>query len=113
MVQLSPRLLCRHWPRDPLGSFVLEIRVDQEQSMISTEMQQSVSIVCTLGTDSEPTTQMHFHLRVHITSQDYDVRNFCTVAQSRKFPIGKLAVPFDKECGCWKFPRKLDPYQMY
>ena len=94
MVQLSPRLLCRRWPlRDPLGSFVLEIRVDQEQSMISTEMQESVPIVCTLGTDSEPATQMSFHggqstnLRVHITSQDHNVRAFCSVDQFRNFPV--------------------------
>ena len=94
MVQLSPTLLCRRWPsRDPLGSFVLEIRVDQEQSMISTEMQQSVPIVCTLSTDSEPATQMRFHggqstnLRVHVTSKDHYVRAFCTADQSRKFSV--------------------------
>ena len=93
MVQLSPRL-CRRWPPcDSLGSFVLKIRVDQEQSMISTEMQQSVPIVCTLGTDSEPATHMRFHggqstnLRVHITRRDQDVRPFRTARQSRKFPV--------------------------
>ena len=74
---------------------MLEIRVNQKQLMISTEMQQSVPIVCTLCTDSGPVTQMHFHggqstkLRVHITSKDHDVRTFCTVDQSRKIPVQK------------------------
>ena len=94
MVELSIRLLYGSWPpSDPLSSFELEIRVEQEQSTIGTKMQQSVPIVCRLGTDTEAITQLHFHggqsnkLRGLIASQDQDVCALCTADKSRKFPI--------------------------
>ena len=86
MFQLNARLVCSWWPQCELvGLFVLKILLlHHEQSMIRTEMQHIVFIVCTLESEFEPTTQMHIdggdftNLHVHVSRQDQDVHTFCT-----------------------------------